>query len=65
MPEPKRIERRVMNGGGPVVLRVELGTPHGPENGIWMSYFIDGSKVAREEFEVVLQMLALPQGPSL
>lgn len=65
MPEPKRIERRVMNGGGPVVLAAVLRELDGPGNGVWMGYFVDGVEVVREEFSIVLQMLALPQGPAL
>lgn len=65
MPEPKRIERRVMNGGGPVVLAVEYRWADEKHSYLEAHYFVDQTEVWRESFETLLHMLALQQGPAL
>jgi hypothetical protein len=63
MSESRRIERRVMNGGGPVVLAIEwrrLG-----DNYYEPHYFLDGHEVWSDVFDRVTRMLALPQGSAL
>jgi hypothetical protein len=65
VPTPKRIERRVMNGGGPVVLAVVLSWDYGPENAPMDHFFIDGLEVNALVFRLTMQMLALQQGPAL
>lgn len=65
MREPKRIERRVMNSGGPVVLAVVHIWDNGQENDPSPRYFVDGVEVWPKSFDRVVAMLALPQGPAL
>lgn len=62
MPEPKRIERRVMNGGEVVVLAVVHRWDNGPDNEPVAHYFVDQVEVWPETFTRLALMFALSQG---
>jgi hypothetical protein len=59
-----------MNGGGPVVLAIEWPDLQVDEDGRtfnngWTRFSVDGLCVGNGEFEAVLRLLAIPQGPAL
>lgn len=60
MTNPKRIERRVVNGEQSVTLALEFVWEYGESNGAEFRTYVDGQAVFKDDFDRLMQMLALP-----